>query len=253
MLALEIAIISEQGGRAYNEDACGHWQSEHQFCAALADGAGGHGGGDVASRLAVQNLLAGFSAFPSGSGIELARLVRQSNQAVLDARVDGTNLQDMHTTLVCVVVDVDDGRADWAHAGDSRLYWFRDGRLMERTRDHSLVASLVDVGMISEEETRSHPKRSVLLSALGNEDEELEVGSTPSSRIVSGGDVMLMCSDGVWEYVEDATFESTLSAAASPQEWLGLIEAHIKEATKSLASHDNYTAIAVWLSGSTTS
>jgi PPM family protein phosphatase len=251
MLALEIAIISEQGGRSYNEDACGHWRSPHQFCAVLADGAGGHGGGDVASRLAVESLLSGFSAFPSASGIELSRLVRQSNQAVLDARVDGTALQDMHTTLVCVVIDVDDGRADWAHAGDSRLYWFRDGRLMERTRDHSLVASLVDVGLITEEETRNHPKRSVLLSALGNEDEELEVGASASSRIVAGGDVMLMCSDGVWEYVGDEFLEATLSEASTPAEWLSRIEARIKDATKDLASHDNYTAIAIWLSGST--
>lgn len=249
MLALEIAIMSEPGGRKYNEDACGYWSSERQFCCILADGAGGHGGGDIASRLAVQSLLSGFAESPSASGSELTRLMRQTNQAVLDGRIVGTVQEDMHTTVVCLVLDFLDGRADWVHSGDSRLYWFRGTRLLERTRDHSFVETLVDAGMIREDETRTHPKRSVLLSALGKEDDELELSASLSSRVVGSGDVFLLCSDGVWEYLTDAALEQLLAQAGTAREWLGAIEQTIRIATATLASHDNYTALAVWLTG----
>ena len=249
MLALEIAIMSEPGGRKYNEDACGYWSSERQFCCILADGAGGHGGGDIASRLAVQSLLSGFAESPSASGSELTRLMRQTNQAVLDGRIVGTVQEDMHTTVVCLVLDFLDGRADWVHSGDSRLYWFRGTRLLERTRDHSFVETLVDAGMIREDETRTHPKRSVLLSALGKEDDELELSASLSSRVVGSGDVFLLCSDGVWEYLTDAALEQLLAQAGTAREWLGAIEQTIRTATATLASHDNYTALAVWLTG----
>ena len=249
MLSLEIAIMSEPGGRTYNEDACGYWSSERQFCGILADGAGGHGGGDIASRLAVQSLLSGFADAPSASGSELSQLMRQTNQAVLDGRIAGTPQEDMHTTAVCMVIDFFDGRADWVHSGDSRLYWFRGARLMERTRDHSFVESLVNAGMIREDETRSHPKRSVLLSALGKEDDELELSASRSSRVVGAGDIFLLCSDGVWEYVTDEVMEQLLAQATTAQEWLKAIEQTIRTATATLASHDNYTALTVWLTG----
>ena len=249
MLSLEIAIMSEPGGRTYNEDACGYWSSERQFCCILADGAGGHGGGDIASRLAVQSLLGEFAQSPSASGSELSRLMRQTNQAVLDGRIAGTVQQDMHTTVVCLVIDFLDGRADWVHSGDSRLYWFRDARLIERTRDHSYVETLVDAGLIREDETRTHPKRSVLLSALGKEDDDLELSASLSSRVVGAGDAFLLCSDGVWEYVTDAVMEQLLTQAGTAQEWLGAIEQTIRAATAALPTHDNYTALAVWLTG----
>ena len=249
MLTLELAILSERGGRTYNEDACGYWRAERQICCVLADGAGGHGGGDVASRLAVKELLGGFAATPSASGSELLRLVRLTNQAVLDGHVAGTAQQDMRTTIVCLVLDLIDGRAHWAHAGDSRLYWFRSGRLVERTRDHSLVESLVDAGVIRDDQTRAHPERSVLLSALGSDDEELELGSSRSSRVVAAGDVFLLCSDGVWEHIPDHDMERLLAQARSPQNWLAAIESEIQDATQSRHSHDNYTALALWLDG----
>ena len=247
MLSLEVAILSEPGGRRNNEDACGYWSSASQFCAVLADGAGGHGGGDVASRLAVQNLLSGFSREPSASGPELSRLVRQANQAVIEGRASSTAVEHMHTTIVCLVIDFLNGRTDWAHAGDSRLYWFRGGRLAERTQDHSFVQSLVDAGLIREDETRAHPKRSVLRSALGSEDDTLELSDSQPSRTVADGDAFLLCSDGVWEYLTDELLERLLAAVQTPQEWLAAIEQAIHEATIEIKSHDNYTALAIWL------
>src|SRR5690606_15916928 len=104
---------------------------------------------------------------PSEGGAELGRLLRLTNDVLISQRVPGTARQDMHSTLVCLVIDYVGHRAHWAHAGDSRMYWFRDGRVLDRTRDHSLVQSLVDSGMLRPDEVRGHPKRSELRSALG--------------------------------------------------------------------------------------
>lgn len=250
MISLKIALLSQTGGRKVNEDACGYWSSERVFCAVLADGAGGHGGGDVASRLAVQTLLSSFSSTPSESGADLARLVRQTNQVILDGRTKNTVSEQMHTTIVCLVIDLIDGRTHWAHSGDSRLYWFRNGRLVQRTRDHSLVQSLVSAGMLEESKTRNHPKRSVLHSALGRDDAELELAASPFTPPMLGCDVFLLCSDGVWEHVTDDVLESLLGAADTPQSWVDAIGRAVEGATRSLASHDNYTALAVWLEDS---
>jgi serine/threonine protein phosphatase PrpC len=249
MLSFNVAIMSETGGRDYNEDACGHWASAQQLCCVLADGAGGHGGGDIASRLAVTSLLTGFSQSPTKDGAELLALVRRVNQAVLDGREPTGVRRDMHTTVVSLVIDAVHGYADWAHCGDSRLYRFRGGRILEHTHDHSFVQSLLDAGTIQESEIRSHPKRSVLLSALGREQDELEASASSPSREVTGSDVFLLCSDGVWEYLTDDLLERSLAQAATPQEWLATMGDLIREATHDLPTHDNFTALTVWLQG----
>ena len=250
MLSLEIALLSEPGGRKYNEDACGHWHSERHLCCVLADGAGGHGGGDIAARLAVQSMLQAFAAMPEADTPELLQLVRDTNRAVRDGRVPGTTRQDMHTTVVCLVIDYVAHRAEWAHAGDSRLYWFRGARVIDQTRDHSLVQSMVDAGMIRSDQMRTHPNRSELRSALGTRDDELEVSASDGACSVAAGDVFLLCSDGVWEYITEETLETSLHEAASPGDWLAVIESRIAEATRGKASHDNFTALTVWLTAS---
>ena len=246
MLALEVALLSDPGGRKYNEDACGHWHSPTQLCCVLADGAGGHGGGDVASRLAVQELIGRFASVPSQDATALGSLVRETNAALIGQRVPGTARADMHSTVVCLVVDFVAHRAHWAHAGDSRLYWFRAGRLLERTRDHSLVQSLVDAGMLAEADMRSHPKRSELRSALGIAPDVLEVSSADGSRAVEAGDVFLLCTDGLWEYVEDRALERTLAASPTPRAWLDTLADEVMRSAAHKTSHDNFSALVVW-------
>ena len=246
MLVLEVALFCDRGGRKYNEDACGHWHSERQLCCVLADGAGGHGGGDIASRLTVQELIGRFSRQPSRSGRALGTLLREANEALINERVPGTTRQDMHSTVVCLVIDFVDHCAHRAHAGDSRMYWFRAGRLMDRTRDHSLVQSLVEAGMLAEQDVRSHPRRSELRSALGLAADVLEVSSADGSDIVQGGDVFLLCTDGLWEYIDDATFERTLVGSPTPRAWLDALSAEVRQAVSHKASHDNFSALVVW-------
>ncbi|MDP3086194.1 MAG: protein phosphatase 2C domain-containing protein [Rubrivivax sp.] len=248
MLALEVALLSERGGRKYNEDACGHWHSDHHLCCVLADGAGGHGGGDIASRVAVQELIGRFSRQPTVLGDELGDLVRATNLALIDQRVPGTARADMHSTVVCLVLDFVGHQAHWAHAGDSRLYWFRNARVFERTRDHSLVQSLVDSGMLTVEQMRGHPKRSELRSALGIGADVLEVGAADGAQAVCAGDVFLLCTDGLWEYIDDDILERTLANADSPRAWLDALAAEVQRATADKTSHDNFTALVVWTS-----
>jgi serine/threonine protein phosphatase PrpC len=246
MLALEVALLSDRGGRKYNEDAAGHWHSQRQLCCVLADGAGGHGGGDIASRLAVSELIGRFSEDPSERGSDLAQLLRQTNRALIAQRVPGTPRQDMHSTAVALVIDFVGHRAHWAHAGDSRLYWFRDGRLLTRTQDHSLVQALVDSGAISADQMRTHPRRSELRSALGLADDMLEVSAGDGTTDVQPGDVFMLCTDGLWEYVDDAALERLLGSSPTPGRWLELLDAEVRRNAAHKASHDNFSALVVW-------
>jgi serine/threonine protein phosphatase PrpC len=246
MLGLEVALLSDRGGRRYNEDACGHWHSRRHLCCVLADGAGGHGGGDIASRIAVQELIGRFAVQPSEDGAELDRMLRATNEVLRSQRVPGTARQDMHSTVVCLVVDFVDRAVHWAHAGDSRMYWFRQGRLLDRTRDHSLVQSLIDSGSLAADEVRGHPKRSELRSALGIAGDVLEVTATDGRGEVAAGDVFLLCTDGLWEYVDDSRLEATLAQAERPSAWIDLLAQEVRRAAAHKASHDNFTALVVW-------
>lgn len=250
MLGMQVAILSDPGGRAYNEDACGHWHSERHLCCVLADGAGGHGGGDVASRLAVQTLLDGFADQPTGSSHILAERVRATNQVLIARRETDKRLRDMHTTVVCLVIDFVDARAHWVHVGDSRLYWFRAGALQERTLDHSLVQGLLNAGVLTAEQARDHPRRSELQSALGTRPEDLQVGSSSGNVELRAGDAFLLCSDGLWEFVGDAALTRALQEADSAGAWLEALEREVRAGASGRASHDNFSAIAVWLGAS---
>ncbi len=248
MLALEVALLSNKGGRAHNEDACGHWHSRDELFCVLADGAGGHGGGSVASRLVVERMLQAFADQPRVDGPALAQLMRETSQQLIDAREANTDHANMYATGVSLVVDFARHRAAWAHAGDSRLYLLRDGHVHRQTRDHSLVQAMADAGLIAPEQMRSHPKRSELRSALGAEDAQLEVDDSGAATEVQAGDVFLLCSDGVWEHVSEAVLEQTLTSAASTHDWLAQLEQAVYAATQGRKSFDNYTALTVWVS-----
>lgn len=246
-LSVDIALISDRGGRAYNEDACGHWRSASQLCCVLADGAGGHGGGEIASRLSVQGLIERFAGTPSQAAAELKDLLRDTNEALRARREPGTPTQDMHSTVVSLVIDLISHRAHWAHVGDSRLYWLREGAVLHRTSDHSLVQSLVDAGMLDEAGRNLHPRRSELHSALGLPSEDLLISADDARLSVQPGDVFLLCTDGFWEYLDDAFLLRTQALAADAQSWLAMLGEQVSRTAAHKSSHDNFSALAVWL------
>jgi len=130
------------------------------------------------------------------------------------------------------------------HSGDSRAYLFRGGAIVARTTDHSLVQQMVAGGMLDEEGARLHPQRNMLLSALGSVDEAPDIAVSDRMRLLPG-DVLLLCSDGVWEPLGDECLVDTLHASRTPSQWTELLDAQIKANAK--PGHDNYTALVLWV------
>ena len=139
----------------------------------------------------------------------------------------------------------------WAHVGDSRLYWFRGGVLQQRTKDHSLVQSLFDAGLLTLDQMQGHPRRSELRTAMGLPDESLEVDNGASLTGIEAGDVFLLCSDGLWEYIDDSMLESSLTIAAAPAAWLDNLALKVKNLAGHKSSHDNFSALTVWVGAQT--
>lgn len=246
-LQLELAIQSRRGGRNYNEDACGHWHSDTHLCCVVADGAGGHGGGDKASKLAVQHIITTYAAQPQGTPAAIRAMIVDADRTIIEHRADDERQRNMHSTVVAMFVDLEHRAAAWGHCGDSRLYAFRRGRMTLRTRDHSVVQSLVDGGMLTEDKMRSHPQRSELLSALGVGEDDLQVSVSAEPWKIADGDVFLLCTDGVWEYVDDAQMEASLAAATSAQGWLQELERRVLAGASHKPRHDNFSALTVWV------
>lgn len=246
MLQVQTCYRCETGGRSRNEDACGYWPSGPAACWVLSDGAGGHGSGDLAARLVVQTVLQAFRAQPEASGRQALALLQQAQQAVRREKTSGATRDDMHATAALLLIDRERGQGILAHVGDSRLYQFRQGRILRQTRDHSLVQQLVDTGYCQAEEIRRHPQRNLLTSAIGAAD-PLEISVSPQAFEVLAGDVFLLCSDGWWEWVDEAGMASTLAGQPSRQPvgrgWLDAMAAWIVQTAP--ARHDNYSALCV--------
>jgi serine/threonine protein phosphatase PrpC len=153
-------------------------------------------------------------------------------------------LRDMRATVAMLVLDRARQLACWGHLGDSRVYGFRSGRLRFHSRDHSVIQSMLDAGIGDAEMLRRHPRRGVLLAALGSVD-EMEPDVSAAAEPVYDGDVFMLCSDGLWEYVEEAVMEHLLAFSPTAESWLTALEAELL--ARAEPGHDNYSAIAVWL------
>jgi protein phosphatase len=194
--------------RTNNED--GLITSERLF--AVADGMGGHQGGEVASDTALQTLDESFVESTSDGLIDA---VRDANDAVLERAVGDPELQGMGTTLVAIApVDGSDSLA-WVNVGDSRLYLLRDGELTQISEDHSHVQELVQAGELTPEEARNHPRRNIVTRAVGI-DPNLQIDGDEVNAFA--GDRYLLCSDGLTDYVEDDRIASTLRRLDDPND-----------------------------------
>jgi len=158
-------------------------------------------------------VLREFAAAPQMSRGSLTDLLYRANNVLLANQRSEKRLMDMRATVAVLVLDQASGSALWGHVGDSRIYCFRNGGLFRQTRDHSVVQGLLDMGAGDPSWLRSHPQRNILLAALGSEDEfNPAVEEWPLS--VHDGDAFLLCSDGLWEYVEEPVMAQTLASAA---------------------------------------
>jgi len=203
MLSLEFAELSDVGRvRDHNEDYSGHIApaSEvegrtHGWLFVVADGVGGEERGEVASQTAVETLMAGFRAAPRGEAHTalMPRLVQSANTRIYElGRASSPGGSRMATTVVACALRYD--RAVVAHVGDSRCYLIRHGAALQITRDHTVVAEQVRMGLLSEREASEAETRHVLSRSLGN---DLFVNVEIGDRQVHVGDVLLLCSDGL--------------------------------------------------------
>jgi serine/threonine protein phosphatase PrpC len=177
---------------------------------AVADGMGGHRGGNVASSLALRVLS---EIAQPGNSEQLSEQVREANRAILEQARSDRTLSGMGTTITAVFMD--DGAVHLAHVGDSRAYLLRGGEFQLLTEDHTLVHRMVQEGKISPEEAEHHPQRSILIRALGVED-PVEVDEFPIT--VQKGDRLLLCSDGLYSMVPDEQIKENLESTPDPQE-----------------------------------
>jgi serine/threonine protein phosphatase PrpC len=242
-MRLEISVLSKPGGRPCNEDAFGFWASAGVCFCVVCDGAGGQGGGDVASKLAVSTALAWFQNVPECSGSAIESALGSANRAIMDHQESETRLANMRATAVVLAVDAAHRTAAWGHLGDSRLYCFRDHQVVAKTKDHSVVQNLIDAGYMKQEDLRTAENRSRLWAALGQE-ENFEPAVARSAFRLADGDAFLLCTDGFWEFLEECDMERALDGAATAEQWLRTMEAQV--IGRGSPTQDNYSALAVW-------
>ncbi|GAA5159526.1 PP2C family protein-serine/threonine phosphatase [Viridibacterium curvum] len=202
-ISIDTCAAMHIGDRSEQQDRVGmfpHPSRPGCMIAVLADGMGGHSGGAIAAEQVVLKAKQNFSAYApsSESPVEFLREVIDDAHAVIKL-TRFTSEADPHSTAVVMMLRP--GHADWAHCGDSRLYHFRNGALVARTPDHSLVEELLRAGRITPEQAEVHPQRNLLLSCLGAEaPPKIEVGGTTA---LQAGDAFILCSDGLWAYFSD--------------------------------------------------
>jgi serine/threonine protein phosphatase PrpC len=232
-MRFETATLSEAGTRPVNQDAVAYGASWW----ALADGLGGHGGGEHASRVAVAAIE------PASASGNLQSIFAAANNSVFAAQQQNPALGQMRTTLV--VLKIDGGQASWGHVGDSRLYHFRAARVIAQTRDHSFAQTLADSGQITPDGIRNHEDRSRLLRTLGASECQPDFAGPVR---VDAGDAFLLASDGFWEPVFERQMEIDFAKSETPRQWLDRLRARV--CATQVTDRDNFSAIAVFIHAS---
>lgn len=243
----ESAALTDRGRRRpQNEDAFLTRVELGVF--AVADGMGGHAAGDVASRLAVQQVADAITdAYSRRFGIRratetLESAVLRGNREILAVAGREPDKAGMGTTLTTLALVSRDRRAAIAHVGDSRAYLYRDGRLSQLTRDHTWVQEQVGAGLLTQEQARRHPFGNILTQALGT-DAEIRV-DTHAFEILTG-DLLLLCSDGLTAMLDDDGIGAILRE--SPD--LEAVAQRLIDQANERGGHDNITVVLVRITG----
>lgn len=205
---------------------------------AVADGMGGHAAGEVASEIAITVLSEKAPRTPDASA--LGRAVEDANRAVILAASEKRGRAGMGTTMTAAILQKD--RLVVAQVGDSRAYLLHQGKLQQLTRDHSLMADMIEAGRLTPEEARTHPNRSVITRALGSDPRMVP---DLYEITVETGDRLLLCSDGLSSMLEDSAIESVLSRTRDPQRCASVL---VNEAIAA-GGYDNITVIVADVAG----
>ena len=226
---IEVAGLSDVGcQRDNNEDSYLYWEpsAEDEFqrkgrLAVIADGMGGHEGGQEASRLAVETVREVYDqVFRDDPQAALVESFAAAHTRIQDYAEQHPAFQGMGTTCTALVLI---GRQLYfAHVGDSRLYLVRDASIQRLTRDHSYVGRLVESGIVRAEDAEKHPQRHILTAALGA-GREVAVDSPEHSVDLLEGDDLLLCTDGLWGVVTDEELEASVRGHAPAESCAALV------------------------------
>jgi protein phosphatase len=217
-----------------------------RYLYAVADGMGGHAGGDVASAIVIRGLAEldlRYDSAPAAEAALRAGLV-EAQESIADMVAEHAQLAGMGTTVSAIALA--GGSIVVAHIGDSRIYRLRDGVLEQMTADHTFVQRLVDTGRITQEEAAHHPRRSVLMRVLGDIDQSPEVDTAILET--RPGDRWLLCSDGLSSYVGDADIRRSLTGGSTPA---AAATALVRD-TMSAGAPDNVTVVILDIGGDDT-
>lgn len=204
---------SRQGARPYNQDRIAYSYNKDALLAVVADGMGGHRHGEIAAQLAVKTLAEAFERMAMPALKNPARFLSDYILQVHDAIDSFTLANDLldspRTTIVAALLQ--NNKLYCAHVGDSRLYHFRNGRLLHRTEDHSIVQLMYNRGQIlHEKDMLTHPDRNKVYNCLGGEKApDIEMAET---RALRDGDTLLLCTDGLWSVLDEAQMTDMLLA-----------------------------------------
>ena len=214
--------------RPTNQD-CYYIDSEQNW-AVVADGMGGHSGGETASTMSVEIIKQNMEK--SGDPITA---IEEANRIVFQKSVDEPQLSGMGTTIV--LCKLDGNKAQIAHVGDSRAYVVRDKGMEQITTDHSIVQQLIDSGTITKEQSKYHPQRNLITRAVGT---EKGVAVDVNTVSVNENDFILLCSDGLCSYVEENEIFDIIKNNAADKA-VGILV----EAANNAGGKDNVTAVLI--------
>jgi serine/threonine protein phosphatase PrpC len=250
-LRVEYADVSLLGGREENQDRVAAVVAENAALLFVADGMGGHANGARAAEITRDTVLDAFARSPQPVLDPMGFLHLILGRAHEEVVKLGAALPlEQRPRATCALCLVQQGASWWAHVGDSRIYHLRNGELIGRSRDHSHVEVLLREGLITAEQAQTHPHRNYVECCLGG-DPILPDMAISRRRPLESGDVLLVCTDGLWSGLKDLELAAELAAPASPGAPLRekLLELAQRAVTRTGAASDNTSVAALrWLS-----
>lgn len=241
-MKITYSFFSDKGDRKVNEDYTQYAQYEGKELFLLADGLGGHGQGDVASKFVLNTIAELFSQGKT----DLPSCILTAQEGLLEEQRKRKAKESMKTTMTALLLE--NNIAKLYHVGDSRGYFFQGKKLKFRTLDHSIPQMLVASGEIEEKDIRNHPDRNRLIRVMGISWEEPKFQESEEFPL-KGKESFLLCSDGFWEYIEEKQMKKILAHAKTAEEWvLKMAEEVLKNGHKNPETNmDNHSAVGVFV------
>lgn len=234
-------LYTHPGGRSYNEDSAVFLEKEEHGIYVVADGLGGHEHGELASKCVCDSIVQGWPEHEITDRKQwLGQQISKANDALMELQ---TEIQANAKSTV-VVLTIDDERATWANVGDSRLYYFHDGEIACITEDHSVSYKKYKAGEITRWQIGQDEDQSCLLRSLGGKERnQPDIHDTIAG--LKAGDAFLLCTDGVWEYLQEEEMLIDLLKTHTSEEWAEHLLLRVMERIPE--DNDNLTLLAVRL------